>query len=220
VAALNVNASVTNTPAVSQSGTWNVGITGTPAVTQSGTWTMQPGNTANTTPWLVNANQNGTWSMRTQDGSGNAIGSTSGALNVNVNNATTPGPNTPANSSPVIPAVSTPGNAIAPATPAGVNLKASAGQINSIELGTIASGAAWLKLYDSATAPTCGSGTPVKRLLIPVASTAANGGGSNITFPSPIKFTNGIGYCVTGGITDADTTALTANTVAVNIDWN
>lgn len=28
-------------------------ITGTVAVTESGTWTVQPGNTANTTPWLV-----------------------------------------------------------------------------------------------------------------------------------------------------------------------
>lgn len=28
-------------------------ITGTVAATQSGTWTVQPGNTANTTPWLV-----------------------------------------------------------------------------------------------------------------------------------------------------------------------
>ena len=31
-------------------------ITGTVAATESGTWTVQPGNTANTTPWLVNAN--------------------------------------------------------------------------------------------------------------------------------------------------------------------
>lgn len=42
---------------VTQSGTWNVGLsTGSNvvgAVTQSGTWTVQPGNTANTTPWLV-----------------------------------------------------------------------------------------------------------------------------------------------------------------------
>jgi hypothetical protein len=30
-----------------------VTVTGTLAVTQSGTWTVQPGNTANTTPWLV-----------------------------------------------------------------------------------------------------------------------------------------------------------------------
>lgn len=28
-------------------------VTGTVAVTESGTWTVQPGNTANTTPWLI-----------------------------------------------------------------------------------------------------------------------------------------------------------------------
>lgn len=33
------------------------------ASTQSGTWTVQPGNTANTTPWLVTAGQSGTWNI-------------------------------------------------------------------------------------------------------------------------------------------------------------
>lgn len=33
--------------------------TGTIAATQSGTWTVQPGNTANTTPWLTTINQGG-----------------------------------------------------------------------------------------------------------------------------------------------------------------
>jgi hypothetical protein len=37
--------------AVTQSGTWTV--SGTVGATQSGTWTVQPGNTANTTAWLV-----------------------------------------------------------------------------------------------------------------------------------------------------------------------
>jgi hypothetical protein len=37
----------------------------TVATTQSGTWTVQPGNTANTTPWLVTS--------RTQDGAGNSV---------------------------------------------------------------------------------------------------------------------------------------------------
>ena len=32
---------------------WSVAVPGTVAVTQSGTWTVQPGNTQNTTPWLV-----------------------------------------------------------------------------------------------------------------------------------------------------------------------
>ena len=67
--------------------------------------------------------------------------------------------------------------------------------------------AAYLKIYN-ATSATCGSGTPVKRLIIPAASNAANGGGSNITFgPVGVEFSTGITYCVTTGITDADTTA-------------
>ncbi len=35
----------------------NATVTGTVAATQSGTWTVQPGNTANTTPWLATINQ-------------------------------------------------------------------------------------------------------------------------------------------------------------------
>jgi len=34
-------------------------VSGTVAATQSGTWTVQPGNTANTTPWLITINQGG-----------------------------------------------------------------------------------------------------------------------------------------------------------------
>lgn len=77
--AVSVAGSITvGTHAVTQSGTWNVAaitsinsrvgvsventnniavsVAGTPAVTQSGTWTVQPGNTVNTTPWLVSVN--------------------------------------------------------------------------------------------------------------------------------------------------------------------
>jgi hypothetical protein len=49
-----------------------VPVSGTVAATQSGTWTVQPGNTANTTAWLVTgtggtfpATQSGTWTVRT-----------------------------------------------------------------------------------------------------------------------------------------------------------
>lgn len=37
----------------------SVSVTGTVAVTESGTWTVQPGNTANTTPWLATIAQGG-----------------------------------------------------------------------------------------------------------------------------------------------------------------
>lgn len=109
---------------------------------------------------------------------------------------------------------------IAPATPAGVNLKASAGTVYSIQATTIQATPAYLKLYNSASAPTCGSGTPVARFMIPAASTAANGAGTNIQLPVGIAFGTGIGYCVTGALADADTTAITASNTLVNIEWN
>lgn len=57
---------ISGTIAATQSGTWNTGRTWTlasgtdsVAAVQSGTWTIQPGNTANTTPWLVTDSSDG-----------------------------------------------------------------------------------------------------------------------------------------------------------------
>jgi len=114
----------------------------------------------------------------------------------------------------------TAGNEIAPNNTTGINLKASAGTVYGVQIGGIGSAPAYLKLYNKATAPTCGTDTPIKRLIIPAASTAALGAGSNISFPVGVAFSLGIGYCVTTGIADADTTAPAASTFLVNIDWN
>lgn len=97
------------------------------------------------------------------------------------------------------------------------NVKASAGQIYSVQTGNIsATVPAYLKLYDKATAPTCGTDTPVKRIVIPANSL---GGGNNVSIPIGWQFTSGIGYCVTAGIADNDTTAVAASTVIVNIGY-
>lgn len=40
-------------------GAGSITVDGTVAATQSGTWTVQPGNTANTTPWLATISQGG-----------------------------------------------------------------------------------------------------------------------------------------------------------------
>jgi hypothetical protein len=102
---------------------------------------------------------------------------------------------------------------------AAVVVKASGGTLYGVQLYGIGSAPAYLKLYN-ATAATCGSGTPIKRLMIPAASTAAIGAGSNISFgDTGVSFSNGITYCVTTGITDADTTAPTATTFLVNLDY-
>lgn len=55
-------------------------VSGTVAATQSGTWTMQPGNTANTTPWLATINQGGN----------SATVSAGGALKVDASASTQP----------------------------------------------------------------------------------------------------------------------------------
>lgn len=55
---------VDGTVAATQSGTWstgrtwNLGLSDSVNAVQSGTWTVQPGNTANTTAWLVKQNGN------------------------------------------------------------------------------------------------------------------------------------------------------------------
>lgn len=113
---------------------------------------------------------------------------------------------------------STTGNIVANNTTA-VVIKASAGTLYGAQLYGIGSAPAYLKIYN-ATSATCGSGTPVKRLMIPAASTAANGAGSNISFGDVgVDFGTGITYCVTTGIGDADTTAPAASTYLVNLDW-
>jgi len=112
-------------------------------------------------------------------------------------------------------------SAIAPATPAGVNLKASAGTVFKVFATTIQSTPVYVKLYNASSAPTCGSGTPVARFMVPSAATAANGAGTNIDLGDiGAAFGTGIGYCVTGALADNDTTAITTANTLVNIVWN
>lgn len=143
----------------------------------------------------------------------------SGYPNVVVTNTNANGRATAANSSPVVPvaAASTAG-AIQPNNTTAVVVKGSAGTLFGIQLGGIGSAPAYVKIYN-ATSATCGSGTPVKRLIIPAAATAANGAGSNITFSPGLAFSTGITYCVTTGIGDSDTTAAAASTFLINFDY-
>jgi hypothetical protein len=93
------------------------------------------------------------------------------------------------------------------------NVKASAGQLYKIEAFNNSATVAYLKLYDSATAPTAGSGTPKKRIMIP-----ANGG-VEASYDNGDAFTAGIGFTTTGAIGDADTTAVAASTFLVNMSY-
>lgn len=96
-----------------------------------------------------------------------------------------------------------------------------AGQHNvyDAQLSGIGSAPAYLKFYDKATAPTCGTDTPTKVLAIPAAATAANGAISNPTIHVGAQFFNGLGICVVTGIADSDNTAPAATTFNINFDW-
>ncbi len=75
---------------------------------------------------------------------------------------------------------------------------------------------AYFKVYNKATAPTCGTDVPVATYLIPAST---NGAGTNITFMSGLGLGLGFGYCLTTGIADTDNTSTAANTVVVNFNY-
>jgi hypothetical protein len=97
----------------------------------------------------------------------------------------------------------------------GVNIKASPGKIVGFILSNVnAVTAAYVKLYDKATAPTVGTDTPKMTILVPLVG--------SVVLPlsdvgEGIDFANGIGIGATTGAADADTTAPTANNVIANI---
>jgi len=96
------------------------------------------------------------------------------------------------------------------------SVKASAGILYGLAAGNINASPRYLKLYDSATAPSVGTSVPVQTYIIP-GNTA--GAGSNYTFTYGKAFVNGIAFAITGGIADSDTTAINANEVVVDLDY-
>ncbi len=109
----------------------------------------------------------------------------------------------------------TPHFVVAAATNNSTSLKGSAGTVYAIQTGSIAASAPYyLKLYDKATAPTCGTDTPVSVFVIPPANS-----GNNVSVVVGKAFTLGIGYCVVTGIANNDNTAVPAANLLINIDY-
>lgn len=93
------------------------------------------------------------------------------------------------------------------------NVKASAGKVYLIHAHNTSAGLIYLKLYDSASAPTPGSGTPVKRIPIPANNAIALG------WSTGIGFSSGIGFVLVTGQADGNSTAVAAGDVVLNIDY-
>jgi hypothetical protein len=95
------------------------------------------------------------------------------------------------------------------------NIKTSSGMVFSYAISNSNSTGIWARLFASATAPSCGSGTPAKRIYVPAGATVA------LSTDLGWVFATGIGFDVTSGSgldTDA-TTVSSAGSVLVNIDY-
>jgi hypothetical protein len=110
---------------------------------------------------------------------------------------------------------STPVHYLSAATTNSTNVKATAGTLLSLTAVNTTATLYYLKLYDKATAPTCGTDTPVHTLPVPASATGA--GLTVNPFPG-LNFANGIGFCLTGALADADATSA-ATGVAINLGY-
>lgn len=83
-------------------------------------------------------------------------------------------------------------------------------RIVSLAVSNTGAGAAYLKLYNKASAPTVGTDAPVLTIAV--------GANATVTVPMPAEgmpFTLGIGLAITGAAADSDTTAVGAGEVKV-----
>lgn len=95
-----------------------------------------------------------------------------------------------------------------------VAVKASAGRVYGYVISNTSAAAKFVKLYNKATAPTIGTDVPVRTIMVPAGGIAAYHVGQGLA-----GFTAGIAIAATGAIGDADTTALAANDLIIQIDY-
>jgi hypothetical protein len=233
--AANLNATVVNAAGAAIIGKVGIDQT-TPGTTnlvsagQSGTWTVQPGNTANTTAWKVQL-YDGTTAFPILAGSSGAPATSAPAIAVSIRDVNANGRAAAASSAPV--AISTEDNTLltrgllptataSGATASRINaaastnatpLKASAGQVYTIDVFNAAAYNVFLKLYNKASAPTVGTDPPV--MTIPIQA----GGGFSKTWPNGFPFATGIAYAITKLQPDSDTTVVVAGDLTGNTTW-
>lgn len=93
-------------------------------------------------------------------------------------------------------------------------VKSTAGQIFTIMASNTYTAARFLKLYNLTVAPTVGTSTPVMTIALP-----ANWAGTLDFSDYGAVFSTGISLAITGAYADADTTAVAAGDVLLNITY-
>lgn len=93
------------------------------------------------------------------------------------------------------------------------SVKASTGQLYSIDVFNVAAYNVFLKLYNKASAPVVASDTPI--MTIPIQA----GGGYSKTWPMGKSFSTGIAYAIVKLQADTDATNVVAGDLTGSIDW-
>jgi len=106
---------------------------------------------------------------------------------------------------------STTHHAISAATTNATSVKASAGTIAVLQVSNINAAGRYLKLYNKASAPTVGTDTPVMTIYLPPNSN------QSIAAAQGLRFSTGIAYALSTGITVADTGAVAVSEHSVSI---
>lgn len=97
-------------------------------------------------------------------------------------------------------------------------VKATPGQLYGLHVSSIASAVTiCIKLYDLAVAPTVGTSTIKRRLVIPAGGTP--GDRWDLIFPTGIVFGTGIAFAATTEQTDVGTTAVAAISYILTLDY-
>lgn len=96
------------------------------------------------------------------------------------------------------------------------SVKASAGNLYSIVAIGLTANVRYLKLYNKASSPTVGTDTPIMTIPIPGNT---QGAGVSIPFSMGVNFGTGIALAITTGAADADTGAVTASDVIINLTY-
>lgn len=210
-----------------QGGSWTVTVSGTSTTSDLADGPVTPGTVA-TKSILQGVQFNSSLPNLTngQQAAAQADSNARQFVNVAVLPSVTVGslPSTPAggnNIGSVVPAAGTGtgssvARAVLGASTNSTNVKGSAATVYGLQASNDDTVPYYVKLYNKATAPTCGTDVPVAGPFeIP-----ANSSGTNINFGTPgMAFGTGLGYCATKAITDADTTALVANKAALTLEY-
>lgn len=110
----------------------------------------------------------------------------------------------------------TPHHVVSAASNNATSLKASAGQVYSIQVFNTNASPRYLKFYDKASSPSPGSDTVVKSILIPGNT---SGAGVVISWPSGVVFGTGIAYALVTGAGNTDNTGVGASEIILSIDY-